>query len=174
MAVLSEEYKVCVATAAETTKKFRAALEKKQSEGVDTKDLEVRMKKIVDNADEGCAKIASADAKIASADAKIASADAKSIELEKIRKTGLEINVELQSLEQVILEYSNQKITAEQFRLKTVQAPQLVEKIKIHMTHAKTVIQDPKILSVYEGYEPNLQKILQYIATVSGAKTVKK
>lgn len=69
---LSEEYKACVASAAETTKKFRAVLEKKQSEGADTSGLEVRMKKIVDDTQESCAKIASADAKIAIADAKIA------------------------------------------------------------------------------------------------------
>jgi len=74
---LSEEYQTCIAGTAETTKKFRAALEKKQSEGADTKNLEVRMKKILDDTNEGCAKIASADAKIASADAKIASADAE-------------------------------------------------------------------------------------------------
>ncbi|MDD2745652.1 MAG: hypothetical protein PHU93_03895 [Candidatus Gracilibacteria bacterium] len=192
---LSEEYKACVASAAETTKKFRAVLEKKQSEGADTSGLEVRMKKIVDDTQESCAKIASTEAQLAKNKEKIASTEAqlaknkekiasteaqlaknkeKIAELDKINKGGLEINMELQMLDKIIEDFSQQKMTREQFQAKTSHVPQLVERIRAHIIHVKQVIQDPKIISIYDGYENNLAKILQYMATVNSSKTAKK
>ena len=65
-------------------------------------------------------------------------------------------------------------MTREQFQAKTSHVPQLVERIRAHINHVKQVIQDPKIISIYDGYENNLEKILQYMATVNGPKTAKK
>ena len=202
MATASAEYTHCVADHAKTRERFRTLLERKKSEGADTTSLETRMKKILDDTTETCekiaaadvkiaatdakiadnkakiaaadVKIAAADAKIAAADAKIAAADVKIAELDKINKKGAEINLELQALDKTINDYSNDKITAGQFQSRTARVPQFVEEIKIHIAHVKRVIQDPKVLAIYSGYEEKLQPIAQQVALINAANRAKK
>ena len=195
MATASAEYTHCVADHAKTRERFRTLLERKKSEGADTTSLETRMKKILDDTTETCEKIAAADVKIAATDAKIAdnkakiaaadvkiadnkakiaAADVKIAELDKINKKGAEINLELQALDKTINDYSNDKITAGQFQSRTARVPQFVEEIKIHIAHVKRVIQDPKVLAIYSGYEEKLQPIAQQVALINAANRAKK
>lgn len=167
MATASAEYTDCVADHAKARERFRTVLERKKSEGADTTSLETRMKKILDDTAESCKKIAAADAKIAAADVKIA-------ELDKINKKGAEINLALEALDKTINDYSNNKITARQFQSRTARLPQLVEEIKIHITHVKRVIQDPKVLAIYSGYEEGIQRIAQHVALINAANRAKK
>ncbi|MFZ2220704.1 MAG: hypothetical protein WAV85_18760 [Rhodoferax sp.] len=120
------------------------------------------------------AKIADNKAKIAAADVKIAAADVKIAELDKINKKGAEINLELQALDETINNYSNGKITAGQFQSRTARVPQFVEEIKIHIAHVKRVIQDPKVLAIYSGYEEKLHPIAQQVALINAANRAKK
>ena len=174
MATASAEYTHCVADHAKTRERFRTLLERKKSEGADTTSLETRMKKILDDTTETCEKIAAADVKIAATDAKIADNKAKIAELDKINKKGAEINLELQALDKTINDYSNDKITAGQFQSRTARVPQFVEEIKIHIAHVKRVIQDPKVLAIYSGYEEKLQPIAQQVALINAANRAKK
>ncbi|MBK9345838.1 MAG: hypothetical protein IPN06_05060 [Burkholderiales bacterium] len=120
------------------------------------------------------AKIADNKARIAAADAKIAAADVKIAELDKINKKGAEINLALEALDKTINDYSNNKITARQFQSRTARLPQLVEEIKIHIAHVKRVIQDPKVLAIYSGYEEGIQRIAQHVALINAANRAKK
>ena len=174
MATASAEYTHCVADHAKTRERFRTLLERKKSEGADTTSLETRMKKILDDTTETCEKIAAADVKIAATDSKIADNKAKIAELDKINKKGAEINLELQALDKTINDYSNDKITAGQFQSRTARVPQFVEEIKIHIAHVKRVIQDPKVLAIYSGYEEKLQPIAQQVALINAANRAKK
>jgi hypothetical protein len=67
-------------------------------------------------------RIANAETRSREADARIANADADIAKLARIKKEGDRINLEFQMLTQALNDYSNGKITAEQFRSKTSNA----------------------------------------------------
>lgn len=105
-------------------------------------------------------------------DAKKSELDAKIVKLAELDKTGAELSAELKKRIQIVDDFSDGKISNEQYQASIQQLPQFLDRTYAWLAAARKIMTDEKSIVRLDILEKNIQKLAARSPMASVAKVV--